>query len=551
MPGRRALSVQEFEKGRGPVGFSPIGQACDLPVELDEGPREGSLVKFRGGRSARCPMLTRHGCPGSGTWLSLLPVPDSCRVLRAGGSQPYPGPRGVGAAPGDMMIDWLSPPAGMWPLSLVRPARLARWEGRQGLTADRRELAAVVHIGTTPRGPAGPRRCFRPADRDTARAAPGIPGCDRSGSSTRAADPRPAASAGAGSRSCRSWRAACGRGRRRCRPGRPDTPRRRPRPVDAQPACDGHRDILKLCRGTADRADDQVGAADPASRQALAVHPGNECLDVLAADCADRLAADRGVDVSAQHRPVGGNAGLRAQVLVQPRLGGVAEQHPSRPGATKTWARLSCSTFSAKSSASRRSSPKDCSRCRLDRPPVVRYRTTHGCGQPSQSPHSQRLMILATIAIPPGSGAIPPRAARGTAGTGRPGSLAGPIAASSRRRSSSARPARQPAPPPTGAGSSRPREPRAGQAGAGPIHARLRPSGQVRSGVQHRSRRAPTASGFQRFGGGWGSRAATGGSALLRLGSWPARGPEQDGLACRPGTRAIQRRLRLERQVRA
>jgi hypothetical protein len=47
-----ALSVQEFDKGRGPVGFPPIGQACDLPVEPDEGPREGSLVKFRGGRSA-------------------------------------------------------------------------------------------------------------------------------------------------------------------------------------------------------------------------------------------------------------------------------------------------------------------------------------------------------------------------------------------------------------------------------------------------------------------------------------------------------------------
>jgi hypothetical protein len=27
-----ALRVQEFDKGRGPVGFAPIGQACDLPV---------------------------------------------------------------------------------------------------------------------------------------------------------------------------------------------------------------------------------------------------------------------------------------------------------------------------------------------------------------------------------------------------------------------------------------------------------------------------------------------------------------------------------------
>jgi hypothetical protein len=27
-----ALKVQEFDKGREPVGFVPIGQACDLPV---------------------------------------------------------------------------------------------------------------------------------------------------------------------------------------------------------------------------------------------------------------------------------------------------------------------------------------------------------------------------------------------------------------------------------------------------------------------------------------------------------------------------------------
>ena len=68
-----ALSVQEFDKGRGPVGFPPVGQACDLPVEPDEGPRGGYLVKFRGGRSARCPM--RSWLPWSGAWLSLLPVP--------------------------------------------------------------------------------------------------------------------------------------------------------------------------------------------------------------------------------------------------------------------------------------------------------------------------------------------------------------------------------------------------------------------------------------------------------------------------------------------
>jgi hypothetical protein len=49
------------------------------------------------------------------------------------------------------------------------------------------------------------------------------------------------------------------------------------------------------------RADNQVRAADPARGQALAVHPGDQRLDVLAANGANRLAADRRVDVSAQH----------------------------------------------------------------------------------------------------------------------------------------------------------------------------------------------------------------------------------------------------------
>ena len=73
--GATALSVQEFDKGRGPVGFPPIGQACDLPVEPD------------GGVLARVP-LSNSGAAGQldadahwswlpwfGAWLSLLPVP--------------------------------------------------------------------------------------------------------------------------------------------------------------------------------------------------------------------------------------------------------------------------------------------------------------------------------------------------------------------------------------------------------------------------------------------------------------------------------------------
>ena len=88
--------------------------------------------------------------------------------------------------------------------------------------------------GTAPRGSAATRRCARGAGRWTARAAPGTPGCGRAGSSTPAAGPRPAAAAGAGRRSCRSWRAACGRARRRYRPARPDAPRSRPPPVSSQ-----------------------------------------------------------------------------------------------------------------------------------------------------------------------------------------------------------------------------------------------------------------------------------------------------------------------------
>jgi hypothetical protein len=57
------------------------------------------------------------------------------------------GERDFGCCPGDMMIDWVSPPAGMRPLSLIRPSAWPGGKGRQRLTADWRELAAVVPIG--------------------------------------------------------------------------------------------------------------------------------------------------------------------------------------------------------------------------------------------------------------------------------------------------------------------------------------------------------------------------------------------------------------------
>ena len=159
-----------------------------------------------------------------GAWPGLLPVPDCCRFVRAAGAgqgarsarvaapqAPLPRPRrepvmggrgrgallvrvrvqrsgpaaflcgvtsrggrgaGPGAAsltwvrgawrcPGDMMIDWVSPPAGMRPLSLIRPSAWPPLRlGRRRLTAARRELAAVVPIGLSVAAvcPAGPAR---------------------------------------------------------------------------------------------------------------------------------------------------------------------------------------------------------------------------------------------------------------------------------------------------------------------------------------------------------------------------------------------------------
>ena len=77
-----------------------------------------------------------------------------CGVISRGGrgrgarsSQPYLGPRGGGRCPGDMMIDWVSPACGDAAAQSNQAVRLALWQGRQRLTADRRELAAVVPIG--------------------------------------------------------------------------------------------------------------------------------------------------------------------------------------------------------------------------------------------------------------------------------------------------------------------------------------------------------------------------------------------------------------------
>ena len=73
-------------------------------------------------------------------------------VAAAGGTGLQPAlPRCAGpwgCCPGDKMIDWVSPPAGMRPLSLIRPSAWScAAEPVSGLTADWRELAAVVPIG--------------------------------------------------------------------------------------------------------------------------------------------------------------------------------------------------------------------------------------------------------------------------------------------------------------------------------------------------------------------------------------------------------------------
>ena len=77
---------------------------------------------------------------------------DGGDLLRGGtgaarGSQAYLGPR-ARAAPGDKMIDWASSACGGCGRSVYagRPPGPAR-QGRERLTADWRELAAVVPIG--------------------------------------------------------------------------------------------------------------------------------------------------------------------------------------------------------------------------------------------------------------------------------------------------------------------------------------------------------------------------------------------------------------------
>ena len=98
-----------------------------------------------GGRGA--PGGTGYRVSGSGVWAFLCGVIS--RGGRGGRGREQPAlPRSAGhrRCPGDMMIDWASPACGDAAAQSNQAVRLAL-SGRQRLTADWRELAAVVPIG--------------------------------------------------------------------------------------------------------------------------------------------------------------------------------------------------------------------------------------------------------------------------------------------------------------------------------------------------------------------------------------------------------------------
>ena len=111
-----------------PLTRSPGSGSCQAAGAGSPWWRCGSVVRG-GGLSVRGDQPWR---PGAG----------------ARSSQPYLGARGVWGCPGDMMIDRVSPACGDAAAQSNQAVRLAlREQGRQRLTAARRELAAVVPIG--------------------------------------------------------------------------------------------------------------------------------------------------------------------------------------------------------------------------------------------------------------------------------------------------------------------------------------------------------------------------------------------------------------------
>src|SRR4249920_2818844 len=80
------LRVQEFDKGRGPVGLPPIGQACDLPTWPDQGPREGSLVKFWSGHQPDADAHRERRHPAQRAWWVTTP-------RKTAAAKPLPSPK--------------------------------------------------------------------------------------------------------------------------------------------------------------------------------------------------------------------------------------------------------------------------------------------------------------------------------------------------------------------------------------------------------------------------------------------------------------------------
>jgi hypothetical protein len=94
----------------------------------------------RGG-GAGCGSAVQAGCP-------FCAGDQPCGRGRGQEQPALPRSAGLERCPGDMMIDWVSPPCGDAAARSNQAVRAAlREQARQRLTAVRRELAAVVPIG--------------------------------------------------------------------------------------------------------------------------------------------------------------------------------------------------------------------------------------------------------------------------------------------------------------------------------------------------------------------------------------------------------------------
>ena len=126
--------------GQGPGG-SPVGVAGAVGV-LDAAAWE--LIMPAVGAGSR--RVRRVEVSGSGVLPSCAGDLAVDRPGQEEGQPALPGCSGLGRCPGDKMIDWLSPPWGVRPLSLIRPPARPLLRAQRPAAADSgsRELAAVV-----------------------------------------------------------------------------------------------------------------------------------------------------------------------------------------------------------------------------------------------------------------------------------------------------------------------------------------------------------------------------------------------------------------------